>query len=67
MARRVCVLPADGATTGGDCDDTTAAVRPGAVEVCNGQDDDCDGDVDEGAPGRSWYADDDEDGFGDPV
>lgn len=27
----------------GDCDDTNAAVHPGATEVCNGVDDDCDG------------------------
>jgi len=30
------------ATIGGDCDDSNAAVQPGAVEVCNGLDDDCD-------------------------
>jgi hypothetical protein len=27
----------------GDCDDTNAAVSPGAPELCNGVDDDCDG------------------------
>ena len=32
-----------------DCDDTRAAVNPGATEVCgNGLDDDCDGETDEG-------------------
>ncbi len=38
----------DGATTcDGDCSDTSAAVLPGAVEVSDGLDNDCDGWVDE--------------------
>lgn len=32
-----------------ECDDTDPAVRPGATEVCNGRDDDCDGRIDDGA------------------
>lgn len=35
-------------TRGGDCNDLVAQVRPGANETCNGQDDDCDGVVDDG-------------------
>ena len=31
-----------------DCDDDNAAVHPGAEELCNGQDDDCDLAIDEG-------------------
>jgi outer membrane protein assembly factor BamB len=51
---------------GGDCDDTTAEVRPGATEACNTKDDDCDGQTDErGATGCSqWLRDTDGDGFG---
>ncbi|TNF36461.1 MAG: hypothetical protein EP329_05245, partial [Deltaproteobacteria bacterium] len=36
------------AAPGPDCDDGAAATHPGADEVCNGRDDDCDGAVDEG-------------------
>jgi len=32
----------------GDCDDTNPAIHPGAVEVCNGLDDNCEGGIDEG-------------------
>jgi hypothetical protein len=39
--------------TCGDCDDTNAAIHPGAAEVCNGRDDNCDGRADEGFA-RSW-------------
>jgi hypothetical protein len=34
---------------GTDCDDSDLAVNKGGVETCNGQDDDCDGFVDEGS------------------
>ncbi len=36
------------ATAAGDCNDIDPAVRPGAPEVCNFKDDDCDGEIDEG-------------------
>lgn len=42
----------DGYYLNSDCDDAAAAIHPGAGELCNGADDDCDGRVDEvcGAP-----------------
>ena len=50
-----------------DCDDTNPAINPDGTEVCDGLDNDCDGDVDEGAvDSLTWYADTDGDGFGDP-
>lgn len=39
---------AGGFNCGTDCDDTRAGVSPTATEVCNGRDDDCDSNVDEG-------------------
>jgi hypothetical protein len=49
-----------------DCDDSKPMVNPGAAELCNGGDDDCDGSVDEGAEDAPfWYFDDDADGKGD--
>ncbi len=63
-----CAQPSGYVSAGGDCDDDDAAVSPGAAEVCNGVDDDCDGTVDGAgaADASTWYADSDGDGFGDP-
>ena len=49
--------PAPGNTAGGDdCNDDDDQVKPGAAEMCNDQDDDCDNEVDNGC-------DDDGDNF----
>jgi hypothetical protein len=54
------------ALQGGDCDDSDSQINPGAVEVCNGRDDDCNGQTDEaGADGCIvYYRDGDQDGYG---
>ncbi|MCB9761336.1 MAG: hypothetical protein H6739_15950 [Alphaproteobacteria bacterium] len=61
-----CEQPTGYADNGEDCDDAVAEVNPGAVEVCNSLDDDCDGAVDEpdAADAATWYADADADGYG---
>ncbi len=60
-----CSLPSGYVTDNTDCDDTDAATHPGATEVCDGKDNNCDGQVDEGLA-STYYADTDSDGFGDP-
>ena len=43
-----CAAPPSTASNNTDCDDTNAAVHPGAPEVCDRVDNDCDGKADEG-------------------
>ncbi len=65
-----CVQPPGAVPDDTDCDDTSPDVFPGAVEVCNGIDDDCDGLSDEADPDLgdavTFYSDTDGDGYGDP-
>ncbi len=58
-------LDGDGHPLADDCDDNDPTVNPDAVEACNGVDDDCNDAIDD-AVGDLWYADLDEDGYGDP-
>lgn len=48
-SERACRFVPGRAIVGEDCDDTNPDVSPGAVDVCNGVDDDCDTRIDEGA------------------
>ncbi|MFT5679433.1 MAG: hypothetical protein ACI8RZ_000337 [Myxococcota bacterium] len=59
-----CTAPSGYVPDDTDCDDDEAAAYPGASEICDEIDNDCDGVVDEGAL-ITFYADSDGDGFGD--
>jgi len=49
-----------------DCDDNNANAFPGNTEVCDGVDNNCDGNIDEGLPLNTYYRDSDNDTYGDP-
>jgi gliding motility-associated-like protein len=62
-----CVAPTGYVTDNTDCDDTLDSVFPGATELCDGLDNNCDTNIDEGLDANTYYADTDGDGFGDPT
>jgi hypothetical protein len=62
---QACSKPAGYVEQGGDCNDNNPNVHPNATEVCDGVDNNCDGQVDEDIT-KTFYKDKDGDGYGDP-
>lgn len=50
----------------GDCDDSNPNINPGFSELCDGIDNNCDGNADENLPLNTYYEDADGDGYGNP-
>lgn len=60
-----CEKPVGTVTNADDCKDNDAAINPSASEVCDGVDQNCNGEIDEDATDmQEWYTDADGDGYG---
>lgn len=56
----------DGYTSDIDCDDNNSAINPGEPEICDGIDNNCNGQIDEGVK-NTYYHDADNDTYGNPA
>jgi hypothetical protein len=64
-ATNACTSPGAGYVTNNtDCNDASASVHPGASEICNAIDDDCNGTADNGLTFVNYYNDLDGDTYG---
>ena len=61
-----CAAPLGYSPLAGDCDDSNPNINPGISEACDGIDNNCNGNIDEGLPLFIYYADADGDGYGSP-
>jgi hypothetical protein len=62
---RACDLQPGFAMQKGDCNDYRANAHPGAKEICDDVDNNCDGQINEGLASGTYYKDGDGDGYGD--
>jgi hypothetical protein len=60
-------IPAGYAGNNADCDDTNPEIFPGAPELCDDLDNNCDGAIDENLTIYAYYTDGDGDGYGNPA
>jgi hypothetical protein len=62
-----CVQPIGFVTNALDCNDASSYVNPDAIEICNGLDEDCNGENDNSVVFATFYEDADGDTYGDPT
>ncbi|MFN8154625.1 MAG: MopE-related protein [Bacteroidia bacterium] len=67
VSTEACSPPSGYVSDATDCDDLDNTVYPGATEVCNNIDDDCDGSIDNVISPPTFYEDADGDGYGNPA
>lgn len=61
---QACTQPTGYASKSGDCNDNNPNIYPGAIEICNDGDDNCNGFSDEGVQKPTFFKDNDMDGYG---
>src|SRR5688572_19507057 len=59
-----CTKPPGYVTNNTDCSDNDETIYPGAPELCDGKDNNCNDQTDEGAANTTYYRDADGDGYG---
>ena len=65
--RRDCTLPPNYAPVSGDCNDFSPTVHPGAIELCDMKDNNCDGNIDEAIVNQKYCEDKDGDAYHEPL
>ena len=64
---QACIAPPGYVANSLDCNDSNAGIKPGATEICDGIDNNCDSQIDEYLPLHSYYRDADGDNYGNAV
>jgi hypothetical protein len=67
VSKTACTQPVGFVSNKNDCNDSKSTVYPGALEICDGIDNNCNGQIDEGIPSVIYYQDKDGDGYGNPA
>ncbi len=66
VTTQACTQPNGYVQNSNDCNDADEHTYPGAPEICDGIDNNCDGQIDEGFNRTTYYLDADGDGYGNP-